>query len=99
MTWIRTASVPTYMLHSHWQLDEKEMKLNQEGLERERVKQRMKTRMQLEKERLAKEMSNKLKVNREQMKVSPKSRGFSLHGLLFSRSMTIFQKYVSRHFG
>ena len=45
------------------------MQLNQEGLERERVKQRMKTRMQQEKERLASDMKNKIKVNREQLKV------------------------------
>ena len=51
------------------QLDEKEMLLNQEGLERERVKQRMKTRMQQEKERLASDMKNKIKVNREMLKV------------------------------
>ena len=45
------------------------MQLNQEGLERERVKQRMKTRMQQEKERLASDMKNKIKVNREMLKV------------------------------
>ncbi|XP_037092090.1 kinesin-like protein KIF23 [Pollicipes pollicipes] len=63
------------------ELDEKEMKLNQEGLERERVKQRMKTRMQIEKERLASDMKNKIKVNREQMKTEIRAKDEKLRAL------------------
>ncbi|XP_043237418.1 kinesin-like protein KIF23 isoform X1 [Amphibalanus amphitrite] len=63
------------------ELGEKEMLLNQEALERERVKQRMKTRMQQEKERLASDMKSRIKMNREMLKTEMRAKDEKLRAL------------------